>query len=391
MGAIRLFLALAVLQSHVYAQFLRPAQLYVNNGLALGVNGGYAVAFFFVISGFLISFVLEQKYDEPGGAWAFYRARALRIYPLWWCLYLIVPFITMDGLAQFVSRRHIYDLITGFFLYGSDWLLSFKAYPNQYTEPMPHGLELGWTLATELTFYLIAPFVLRSRVWPLMIFAGSALIRMVLNIYYPPDASFGIWNNWCYYFFPAVAFFFMLGHLTRELHTRLPLPSAAAAWGCIALAVVICLIQDAHYNYDNVDFYAAILLFAVALPRVFEATKDGKACNFLGDLTYPLYLSHGALLVTLVKSSLAQRIVAHIAGPTPELRPYMIFAKALLVSVPIWVLGLLTAVAVHYAIEKPAARVMRGALARLDVARSCRRERRRDRSLGLSPRERQQR
>jgi len=206
MGAIRLFLALAVLQSHIYGHFLRPAQLYVNNSLVLGVNGAYAVAFFFIISGFLISFVLEDKYERPGGTAAFYRARALRIYPLWWCLYLIVPFITEGGLWEFVKTHHSYDLLTGFSIYGSDWLLSFKAYPASYTNPMPHGLELGWTLASEMTFYLIAPFVLRSRVWPLVIFAGSVLLRMWLNTKFPPDQKFNEWSNWCYYFFPSTVF-----------------------------------------------------------------------------------------------------------------------------------------------------------------------------------------
>jgi peptidoglycan/LPS O-acetylase OafA/YrhL len=84
MGAIRLFLAFAVLQSHVRTFILVPNQIYVNNTLGLVINGGYAVMFFFVISGFLMSFVLEGKYDRTGGTGDFYRARAARIYPLWW-------------------------------------------------------------------------------------------------------------------------------------------------------------------------------------------------------------------------------------------------------------------------------------------------------------------
>jgi hypothetical protein len=90
MGAIRLFLALAVLYSHIVSHFLAPSRLFAfGNELVLGMNGGYAVMFFFVVSGFLISFVLETKYNHSGGTAEFYRARALRIYPLWWALYLV--------------------------------------------------------------------------------------------------------------------------------------------------------------------------------------------------------------------------------------------------------------------------------------------------------------
>jgi peptidoglycan/LPS O-acetylase OafA/YrhL len=372
MGAIRLFLAVAVLQSHIYSHFLQPNQLYVNNSLVFGVNGGYAVAFFFIISGFLISFVLEDKYDRPGGTAAFYRARALRIYPLWWCLYLIVPFITGSGLWDFVKTHHSYDLLTGFFIYGSDWLLSFKAYPASYTDPMPHGLELGWTLASEMTFYLIAPFILRSRVWPLVVFAGSVLLRMRLNIAYPQDTNPNAWNDWCYYFFPSTAFFFMLGHLTRQIYKRAPL-SARAGWFGLGLAVLVCLIQDAHYYFDNVDFYVAILIFAAVLPAIFEASKNNKVCNFLGDLTYPLYLSHGVLIVLLESDNsflygFEQKLLA-AASMIPGHNSLTLYSKALVISATVWLVALLVATAVHFAIEKPAVAGLRAAFRGYDAAR----------------------
>jgi peptidoglycan/LPS O-acetylase OafA/YrhL len=369
MGAIRLFLALAVLQSHVTAHFLIPANLSINNGLTLGVNGGYAVFCFFVVSGFLISFVLEDKYDRPGGTAAFYRARALRIYPLWWCLYLIVPFVTGAGLWNFITTRHVYDLLTGFFIYGSDWLLSFRAYPEHYTVPMPHGLELGWTLATEMSFYLIAPFVLRSRAWVLAIFASSILLRMLLNVEFPTETSTTLWISWCYYFFPSLALFFMLGHLSRQLYKKVPL-TARGAWLGLGFAALVFLIQDARYSYENVDFYAAILIFAVCLPAIFEATKDNKICNFLGDLTYPLYLSHGVMVAVIEEHVPAvQQAIHYLADTVPGHRLVFVYAKAVIVSVAFWIVALLLATAVHFVIEKPAVRCLRWAFAAYDAAR----------------------
>jgi peptidoglycan/LPS O-acetylase OafA/YrhL len=368
MGAIRLFLALAVVQSHIYGQLLAPAHLYARNSLVLGVNGGYAVAFFFVISGFLISFVLEEKYSRPGGTAAFYRARALRVYPLWWALFFLVPFVTSGSFWEFAASRHVYDLLAGFFLYGSDWLLSFAAYPHSYTAPTPHGLEPGWTLATEMTFYLIAPFVLRSRFWPFAILVVSVIVRTLLAHKFPQTGDFELWNNWCYYFFPSVVFFFMLGHLGRQLHKRLPL-SSRMGWSGLAIAALICLAQDGRYHYDNVFFYAAIVTFAVSLPAIFAASKDNRFCNFLGDLTYPLYLAHGTLIALLAGSPWVERVIFYIAQTLPGHRLMFVYVKAAVISWTIWSVTLLVAVLVRFAIEKPAIAVCRKALACIDRAR----------------------
>ncbi len=368
MGAIRLFLALAVVQGHIHAQFLLPAHLNTNGKLALGVNAGYAVAFFFVISGFLISFVLEEKYARPGGVAAFYRARALRIYPLWWCLYLIVPFVTGGGLWQFAASRHFYDLLSGFFLLGSDWLLSFAAYPEAYTAPTPHGLEPGWSLAAEMTFYLFAPFVLRSRILPLLILAASVVVRTVLVGRFPQTGNLPVWNSWCYYFFPSIAFYFMLGHLGRQFHKSFSLP-AAAGWVGLAVAVLLCVIQDGNYPYDNAYFFLAIVVFAMSLPAIFNASKDNRVCNVLGDLTYPLYLVHGTVLALLAGSERVRQAVYFIADGIPGHRPLFVFAKAAVISATIWIAALLAAGAVHFAIEKPAIGACRRGLAMFDRAR----------------------
>ena len=369
MGAIRLFLALAVLQSHITAHFLIPANLSINNALTLGVNGGYAVMSFFVVSGFLISFVLDEKYDRPGGTAAFYRARALRIYPLWWCLYLIVPFITEPGLWRFIASRHVYDLVTGFFIFGSDWLLSFKAYPQHYVIPMPHGLELGWTLGTEMSFYLIAPFVLRSRPWTWALLAGSVLLRVLLNIEFPTETATTLWISWCYYFFPSLLCFFLLGHLSRQLYKKTPVPTRGA-WLGLGFAALVLLIQDARYQYENVDFYAAILVFALCLPAIFAATKDNKIANFLGDLTYPLYLSHGVMIAVIETDFPAvQQAINYFSNVVPGHRPVFIYAKAAMISLAFWIVALLLATAVHFVIEKPAVRGLRWVFAAYDAAR----------------------
>jgi peptidoglycan/LPS O-acetylase OafA/YrhL len=192
---------------------------------------------------------------------------------------------------------------------------------------------------------------------------------MLLNIRFPVDVAPQLWNNWCYYFFPALVFYFMLGHLTRQVYKKMPIPSWAG-WLGLGFAGLVCLIQDAHYNYDNADFYLAILVFTFSLPAIFEATKDNKICNFLGDLTYPLYLSHGVMIAVIEeKLPIVQLAISYIANIAPGHRHLILYGKGLLISASFWVAALLLAIAVHFAIERPAARCMRWAYAAYDAAR----------------------
>ena len=57
-----------------------------------------------IVSGFLISFVLKEKYEpDLKGTLAFYRSRFLRIYPLWWAVVAICMIIT----GQYLSAGHL--------------------------------------------------------------------------------------------------------------------------------------------------------------------------------------------------------------------------------------------------------------------------------------------
>ena len=65
-----------------------------------------AVQVFFIISGFYISLILNEKYiDGNGGYFLYLSNRFLRIFPLYWLLMLlyILVRIQFDGLANFLK------------------------------------------------------------------------------------------------------------------------------------------------------------------------------------------------------------------------------------------------------------------------------------------------
>jgi peptidoglycan/LPS O-acetylase OafA/YrhL len=86
MGVLRLFLALVVALSHLQNQYLQPGHgIDVDWHWFLGVNAGFAVMWFYMISGFLMSTVLSDKYPSSlSGTLSFYTARGVRIFSLYW-------------------------------------------------------------------------------------------------------------------------------------------------------------------------------------------------------------------------------------------------------------------------------------------------------------------
>jgi len=363
-GVIRLFLAASVLQSHVFAHILAPNGLIIDNTITLGMAGGYAVMFFFVISGFLISFVLEEKYDRPGGVADFYQARAIRIYPLWWSVWIVAAL-----LFGFARRQHILDFLTSFFLIGSDSRASFWSYPLPHFELFPIGTALGWSLATELLFYIVAPFLLRSNRACIVVFVASALFREIINRIFPlPGTDLYVWNAWAYCFFPSTVLFFLLGHLSRELFKKFPMPNWMAFSG-LAVVAASCLLQDGAYAFENIGFYFAILVFAAALPAIFEATKDNAVSNFLGDLSYPLYLTHGLLLVALVDRPTPLNHVMHLIMKKSEAWAPAVWPRAILISFCVFALAMLVSVITRFAVEIPMSQAFRAVLTRLRSVR----------------------
>jgi peptidoglycan/LPS O-acetylase OafA/YrhL len=292
MGLIRLMLAFGVLLAHMNQLALAPLGLIADFRLSMSLTGGVSVIFFYVVSGFLISFILDAKYPRGmKGTLAFYKSRFLRIYPLWVATFFFSALIVTQGADSTWSSRHGWlSHIRALVLVGQDARLIFSDYPELRWDIFPPGSEVSWTLGAELLFYLMAPFVLRSLKRSAGLFAVSAAIRAVALLMTLSDQSLSI--VWTYFFFPSTLCFFLLGHFGRLISDRLklsPLFGYSALAGFIAVSLALAN-SDRVITFNSFGMYAGLLLFALAIPTVFATTKDNKIFNFLGDLTYPLYL-----------------------------------------------------------------------------------------------------
>jgi len=290
MGSLRLFLALSVALGHF--------------GMPLGFpTSDIAVQSFYVISGFYMALVLNEKYG-PGTYWLFISNRLLRLWPTY-IVVLVLSFAVADNwrpiasLDQFSLTYFIASqiLIVGqdlyFFLFVHNGTLALTIHPVAvpgllYTfAPIPQA----WTLGLEIYFYLLAPFfVRRGPIVIAVLIAASLALRMALQW------SFGFSGEpWSYRFFPSEIALFLTGSLGYYAYSSRSDAQRTQVKRLLSIAAVLLFACLAINRWDGISRLASLSLLAgvvVGVPRLFELTRDIAWDKYLGELSYPLYICH---------------------------------------------------------------------------------------------------
>jgi peptidoglycan/LPS O-acetylase OafA/YrhL len=328
---------------------LAPLSIALEDRVKFGFNSGYAVMFFYIVSGFLITYTLTLNYDHNArGAVLFYRNRLIRIFSLYWPV-LLLTFALIDRSWDKFLAADLADKLTGIFLLGMDWRLAFASYPDLHFGATIHGLEQAWTLGAELTFYLIAPLLIRSFKIGLALFLVSFGLRAAFVWALGP----AVHDIWTYHFAVTTFGFFMMGHLICLAGRRWrPLSTPTIGVAFLVLSFTIMMFGGSYANFDTPRFWGAAVSFVIALPSLFELTKNIRWMNVAGDLSYPIYLVHTSV-VSLLGPALISVALPLSLLPAAE-AGYVSTAAYLVPTV-------LAAALVHKVMEVPIARLMRRA------------------------------
>jgi peptidoglycan/LPS O-acetylase OafA/YrhL len=351
MGVVRIFLAWVVACDHWFSGALAPLSVPIRDNFKFGFNAGYAVLFFYMISGFLITYALDRKYGSD--TLAFYKSRFIRIFSLYWPM-VILTFLLFDwSWTQFLAASP-WDKLTGIFLLGQDWRMAFASYPDVHYDAAIFGLRQSWTLGAELTFYIAAPLLMRSWKIGAALLVASFGLRAAFVVVWGPALP-GIWT---YLFIGSTFGFFMLGHLAALAASRWPMLAGRKLGVGLTVGAFAAMTYGGSYtDFESFRFWLAVSLFTLALPGLFEATKSIRWMNWLGDLSYPVYLVH--TLVMLAVASWWKSV-----GTSDVFVGYVSIACFVAAST-------LAALAVHRVLEIPAGHLMRrliGYLMRMLIA-----------------------
>lgn len=318
MGILRFILAITVIIAHSQPLF----------GVLNLTDGVIAVQIFFMISGFYMGLILSEKYNKDWKTTkAFYYNRFIKIYPLYWFVLIgavIIGFVELlfhdidlpsSRFIQYFSNSndyfHLFLLILPqITLIGLEWLLFLKYNSetkslnslfsrNQNTVGAHEFIYVpqAWTLGLEVLFYLFAPLLNKIKSRYLFIIIIFSLLFRIFAYYFLNLRS----DPWVYRYFPFEISFFLVGILTYRGYIKFRsiidnIPKKLIFSPVIFQLLLIILFQFIPLDY-NLKKWALFVLTALNLPLLFNFSKKIKFDRGIGELSYPIYIVHNAILI----------------------------------------------------------------------------------------------
>ena len=130
--------------------------------------GSYGVELFFILSGFLITGILYDSRQQPGYFRNFYMRRALRIFPLYYGVLVLVFFVApLIPALQGPKLDYLVDRQAWAWLYGVNiYIAKTGSWSFSYLEHL-------WSLSIEEHFYFV---------WPLVVYLLATRPRTLIAV-----------------------------------------------------------------------------------------------------------------------------------------------------------------------------------------------------------------
>jgi peptidoglycan/LPS O-acetylase OafA/YrhL len=327
-----------------HTQYLFNGNLLQDSTLRLFVQGGVGVSFFYILSGFVLT------WSWRGGSRAFFRRRFARIYPAY-----ATTWIIGGGIALYVGRpTNLGIALTNLFLVQA-WIPS-----NDYFTGM-NGVS--WSLSCEAFFYALFPLLvvvcLRLGSWQ----RASALAVLLLAIVAVPTTTSlpPLKELWITYIFPPTRLLEFVCGILVALIVR------AGRWPRIPVSAVIAFAVAAYLlageagrwqpaNFTTYDAFVAvtvlpfILLIGTYAQRDVEAQRSLLRSTWavrLGEWSYSFYLVHFLVIELFQHWTLTW-------SPSP--------LAACAVTLLLLAVSTALAAALYHLVERPLERLLRGSL-----------------------------
>lgn len=310
MGVLRTLLSLLVVCAHLAAFDKQSTINWLTGGAVTAVNA------FFLISGFYISLILRETY--VGRPIAFYAARSLRLLPLYWGIVVITlllgasvstlgnPLRVWENLfsREGVTPTSMWLLFSNITFIGLDFstilcsnmksfILCFSDSPKDFARLKSYTIvPQAWSLGTEITFYIIAPFIIKHGLRGAISFF---LLALSLHVAF----RFGGDSEQNIKLFPYTAIFFALGVLSQfsyQFHSRFKL---VIPYTVVTVMTIVCCLSYTYlfaFNWTNprwwiieAAFFAWLFVF---VPILFRSSEKNRFDSIIGDLSYPIYITH---------------------------------------------------------------------------------------------------
>jgi peptidoglycan/LPS O-acetylase OafA/YrhL len=274
-------------------------------------NGTTAVTFFFVLSGFLITYLLEKEYQNHGKIsvkW-FYWKRVVRIWPLYFFL-LIIGLGIQPALLHFFGLPYEMPYGLGetwyFFLFFVPGLVTFY-FGNHLLEPL-------WSIGVEEVFYVLwAPIYRFLRRLLVIIIIAIILFKLLALVFIESGMIQGVWAFLLRtHQFESMAlgggtalFFYHFGdRLNTQIMRRLGVFGSVLFLGIFLTSRFNWPPRIFTYLFDWPFFksicFALVLLCLNYMPRL-QKMLSAKFLEWGGSVSYAIYMLHLVILTGTIE------------------------------------------------------------------------------------------
>ena len=310
LDGLRSIACILVIIAHSFSKY-RELNFTSQNYLSITIKsflnlGSEGVSMFFVLSGFLITFLLLKEFNSNNSINLrhFYIRRTLRIWPLFYAVVIYSLFI-YPLTANFLGINHEQN---GNILMNLTFLNNFDLL--QLAENGNVGfnqqLQITWSVAIEEQFYLIWPllFLIMMRFKRYFLIFLILFISVFIFKYYSN-------GNVNYFHSIAAAWDLLIGCLSAFLITLSDkvlnfLKTLNNKRRIIIYIIGICFLINKSFLIDILPIHYILIFFYafVILDQAFNSNKllkleNLKSITRLGKYTYGMYLLHPIPLLFL--------------------------------------------------------------------------------------------
>ena len=275
---------------------------FFHSNLELFSKGYLGVDIFFIISGYVITKILEDKifYNSKYKFREFYIQRILRIAPVYFFI-INIFILTFLIIGPLTDIDYIINKIQFIFTFTSNfYYLNYQKeyFDNIFQDPLNHT----WSLAVEMQFYLAFPFLyyfLKKNLSKELLVKVLILIitsSILLNYYYIKN------TNLTYYSPIFRAWEFLLGSLIYLLHNKenfykKNIIKELQQKNYFFLVIIFIIIFFFNNNSRFLDLIlttisTSLFLLFVKKNSSADLFSNNKLLIYLGDISYSFYLWH---------------------------------------------------------------------------------------------------
>lgn|GEM_PF-3607440 len=267
--------------------------------------GMYAVFAFYVLSGYVVCFMLHNQYlPLRHGVWKYAANRVLRIFPM----YAVVLLAALILAKQFPDAARELDM--SYPETAWQWFANLSTFGIKHPvfgSPMAVTVvPVAWALSVEITYWALMPLMLTSKSsrWLMMCFVGIYLAATLANTWDGEDKVVMAIR-----YFSALAamlpFYIGLMLFIRKLHRGFVIPRVVGVMAMLAFAAILAATPTLFAKPVGIGFYLALLANTLIVAYLSQldssllpawSRRIDKVC---GNIAYPVYLVHMPLGMAL--------------------------------------------------------------------------------------------